>query len=139
MAEFALHPQLQADTAFVADWDLSRVLLMNDARYPWIILVPRRAGLAELHDLTDSDASTLTREIRRAGTNLKSLTEADKINTAALGNQVPQLHVHIIARRKSDAAWPNAVWGRGAAVPYSPDARDAFVAALRARPPLATR
>ncbi len=131
MAEFALHPRLAADTAFVADWDLSRVLLMNDARYPWIVLVPRRAGLGEWHDLADADAAILTREIRRAGSGLKKLTGAGKINTAALGNQVPQLHLHVIARHAGDAAWPGPVWGHGAARPYETRPRDEFISRLR--------
>src|SRR5581483_5919671 len=83
MAEFALHSRLEADTAFVADWGLSRVLLMNDARYPWLILVPRRPGLCELHHLSDHDTGVLMEEIRRAGRRLKTLTGAQKINTAS--------------------------------------------------------
>jgi diadenosine tetraphosphate (Ap4A) HIT family hydrolase len=131
MEIFSLHATLAADTAFVADWALSRVLLMNDARYPWLILVPRRAGLSELHDLENSERMVLVEELSRAGAVLKALTKAAKINTAALGNLVPQLHVHVVARSPGDAAWPGPVWGQGAAIPYEPAARDALLARLR--------
>src|SRR5436190_8220484 len=95
---FVLHPQLEADTFFIADWALSRVLLMNDARFPWLILVPRRPAPCELHDLSHAERMVLIEELARAGKHLKALTQAVKINTAALGNQVPQLHVHVVAR-----------------------------------------
>ena len=131
MTEFVLHPRLAADTAFIADWPLSRVLLMNDARFPWLILVPRRDGLSELHDLTSADAGVLTVEIRRAGAKLKELTDAAKINTAALGNQVPQLHIHVIARQAGDPAWPGPVWGHGAPTAYTPQAQGEFISRLR--------
>ncbi|MBI1329400.1 MAG: HIT domain-containing protein [Alphaproteobacteria bacterium] len=117
---FALHSRLEADTAFIADWALSRVLLMNDARYPWVILVPRRAGLSELHDLSHAERLVLTEEIARASGKLKALTGCAKINVGALGNMVPQLHVHVIARNPGDAAWPGPVWGNGTAEPYAP-------------------
>lgn len=126
-----LHERLAADTIFVTEWELSRVLLMNDARYPWLILVPRRDGLTELHDLTDSDAQILHAELRRASANLKTLTGAAKINIGALGNLVPQLHIHVIAREVGDAAWPGPVWGQGVAEPYGAQVRDAQVQALR--------
>lgn len=128
---FALHPRLEADTALVADWGLSRVLLMNDARYPWLVLVPRRADLVELHDLNHAERMVLIEEIARASRWLKALTGAAKINTGALGNLVPQLHVHVVARNAGDAAWPGPVWGHGMPVPYAEDARAAFVAKLR--------
>jgi diadenosine tetraphosphate (Ap4A) HIT family hydrolase len=131
MEAFALHQRLLADTAFVADWGLSRVLLMNDARYPWLILVPRRAGLSELHDLKQAERTVLIEEICRAGAGLKTLTAAPKINTGALGNQVPQLHVHVVARLPGDAAWPGSVWGQGTATPYEPSARDDFLTRLK--------
>lgn len=123
MAAFALHPRLAADTAPVADWGLSRVLLMDDARYPWLILVPRRQDLAELHDLSHAEGLVLMEEIRRAGAGLKRLTGAAKINVGALGNLVPQLHVHVVARDPGDAAWPGPVWGHGAPVRYEAEAR----------------
>ena len=130
MDSFTLHERLKADTTLVADWDLTRVLLMNDARYPWLILVPRRAGLGELHDLTQAERAILIEEIGRASVGLKTLTEAAKINVGALGNLVPQLHIHVVARKVGDAAWPGSVWGQGTATPYVADIRDALVAQL---------
>lgn len=128
MTGFVLHPRLQADTAFVADWPLSRVLLMNDARYPWLILVPRRADATELFDLTAADQQVLTGEVARAARSLKALTTAAKINLGALGNLVPQLHVHIVARNPGDPAWPGPVWGHSPAVPYDAASRAALIA-----------
>jgi diadenosine tetraphosphate (Ap4A) HIT family hydrolase len=119
--EFALHPRLAADTVFVADWSLSRVLLMNDARFPWLILVPRRAEMSELFELGGSDLETLMEEIARAGEGLKSVTRCAKINVGALGNLVPQLHIHVVGRGPGDAAWPGPVWGHGRAEPYALD------------------
>lgn len=130
MDAFDLHPRLQADTAFVADWTLSRVLLMNDARYPWLILVPRRAGAVEVFDLAEADRAVLAEETARAARGLKALSGAAKINIGALGNLVPQLHVHVVARAPGDAAWPGPVWGQGSALPYAAPARDALVAQL---------
>ena len=132
MHVFAVHPRLEADTVFIADWGLSRVLLMNDSRFPWLVLVPRRADLVELHDLGHAERMVLIEEIARASKGLKLLTGAAKINVGALGNLVPQLHVHVVARNSGDAAWPGPVWGQGTAVPYEEDARTAFVAKLRA-------
>lgn len=127
MERFALHARLAADTAVVADWGLSRVLLMEDARFPWLILVPRRAGLVELHDLKHAEGLVLIEEIKRASAGLKALTGAAKINVGALGNLVPQLHVHVVARSAGDAAWPGPVWGQGTAVPYADEARRALL------------
>ena len=106
MDSFQLHERLAADTAYVADWALSRVLLMDDARYPWLILVPRRAGLSEIHDLKHAERMVLVEEINRASLGLKAITSAVKINVGALGNLVPQFHVHVVARKLGDAAWP---------------------------------
>ena len=130
MTVFRLHERLAADTTVVADWGLSRVLLMEDARFPWLILVPRRAGLVELHDLKHAEGLVLIEEIRRASSGLKAITGAAKINVGALGNLVPQLHVHVVARQPGDAAWPGPVWGQGSAVPYAPDARRALLEKL---------
>lgn len=132
MSEFLLHPRLEADTVFIADWPLSRVLAMNDARYSWLVLVPRRGELTEIHDLSAAERATLIEEIARASAMLKSLTGAAKINVGALGNLVPQLHIHIVARNPGDFAWPGPVWGQGAAQPYDASAQAAFVARLRA-------
>lgn len=118
---FELHPRLAADTVAVADWPLCRVLLMNDATYPWLILVPRRTAVVELHDMEAGDRALLVEEIAAASARLKAMTDADKINVAALGNVVPQLHVHVIARFTTDPAWPKPVWGAVPAQPYAPD------------------
>ncbi|HVT26291.1 MAG TPA: HIT family protein [Rhizomicrobium sp.] len=126
MSDFKLHPRLEADTAFVTDLPLCRVLAMNDARYPWLILVPRREA-TELHDLNARDRALLIEQIALTSAKLKSLTNAAKINVGALGNLVPQLHIHIVARNPGDAAWPGPVWGHGAPIPYAPDALKAFV------------
>lgn len=115
---FELHERLAADTVEVARWPLCRVLLMKDAGYPWLILVPQRAGISEIHHLTPADRAILVEEIARASERLEEATGADKINVGALGNMVPQLHVHVIARFKTDAAWPRPVWGAVAARPY---------------------
>jgi diadenosine tetraphosphate (Ap4A) HIT family hydrolase len=124
---FSLHPRLSADTVLVADWALSRVLAMNDARYPWLILVPRRDVVTEIFDLDRSDRLSLIEEVARASEGLRKLTRAAKINVGALGNLVPQLHVHVVARNPGDAAWPGPVWGHGTARPYGSRARDEFV------------
>ena len=129
---FTLHPQLAADTIPVSDWALSRVLLMNDARFPWIILVPRRPRLTELHDLTHPESQVLSDEMRRAAKGLKKITECAKLNIASLGNVVPQLHIHIVARDPGDAAWPGPVWGKGEPVRYQSLTREDMVSRLRA-------
>ena len=120
---FSLDQRLAADTIEVGSWDLSLVLLMNDANYPWLILVPQRPNLRDLHDLVPPDLLRLSAEIVRASNLLISLFPADrkphKMNVAALGNQVPQLHVHVIARFTDDPAWPKPVWGAVPPQPYS--------------------
>lgn len=128
---FDLDPRLAADTAFVADWPLCRMLLMDDARYPWLILVPRRPGAVELDDLEEGERMQLMREIHRAMKVLRGSAECDKLNVGALGNIVRQLHVHVVARREGDAAWPGPVWGHGSAQRYPAKARDALVAHCR--------
>jgi diadenosine tetraphosphate (Ap4A) HIT family hydrolase len=127
---FVLHPRLLADTAFIADWSLSRVVVMNDARFPWLILVPRREGVTEISELESADRQLLIGEISRASQCLKRLTHAAKINVGALGNLVPQLHVHIVARSPGDAAWPGPVWGHGAPQPYEAGALEMFISQL---------
>lgn len=109
--EFSLHPQLAADCLDLGDWPLCRLLRMNDRTYPWLILVPRIAGVREIIDLAEADQMRLMQEIAQASKVLKRVTEADKLNVAALGNAVPQLHVHVIARFTRDAAWPKPIWG----------------------------
>lgn len=121
-APFELHPQLLADTHHVRDFDLSRVLLMDDARYAWLILVPRRAGMRDWIDLPPVEQHRLLDEVALCSHALRAIARPDKLNVAALGNMVPQLHVHVVARHAGDAAWPKPVWGIGERVPYSADA-----------------
>ena len=130
-AIFRLDDRLAADTITVGALALSRVLLMNDARYPWVILVPQRAALVEWSDLGVADRHLLLDEAVVVGEVISRLWEVDKINTASLGNMVAQLHVHVIGRRQGDPAWPGPVWGRGEAQPYEPDAQSTLVARLR--------
>jgi diadenosine tetraphosphate (Ap4A) HIT family hydrolase len=120
MTSFILDPQLDADTIPMGRLALCRVLLMNDARYPWLILAPERADMADVIDLTEEDRQALMREISAACEALKAVYGPDKLNVAALGNRVRQLHVHVLARFTSDAAWPGPVWGVGDAAPYPP-------------------
>ena len=128
---WSLHPQLAKDTVPVGDLALSRVLLATDANYPWLILVPQLPALVELIDLEENAQVQLLGEVAAAARALKNITECEKLNIAALGNQVPQLHVHIIGRRHSDAAWPKPVWGAVAPTAYDPAVRDGFIGALR--------
>ena len=130
-SSWSLHPQLAADTVLVGDLPLARVLLANDANYPWLILVPRKTGLTELIDLDESEQVQLLGEVAKAARVLKDITACDKLNIAALGNQVPQLHVHVIARRRTDAAWPKPVWGAAPARSYAETAKVGLIAALR--------
>src|SRR5579883_2973848 len=107
---WALDRRLAADSHLVEDWALSRVLLMDDSRFPWLILVPRRENVSELHELAAEDRTALIEEVARASRALAALFKADKMNVAALGNVVRQLHVHVVARQKGDAAQPGLVW-----------------------------
>ena len=118
---FTLHPMLAADTFEVARLALCRVLLMNDATYPWLILVPQRDGLRDLHDLPAGDHAGVMAEIARVSNVLQKIHSPHKINVAALGNVVEQLHIHVIARFEDDPAWPAPVWGMTAPVPYDAD------------------
>lgn len=139
MPEFDLHPRLAADTTVLGDWPLCRVLLMNDANYPWFILVPRRGGLREIHDLGDADQLQLLRESAALGRAALTAFGGHKLNVAALGNVVPQLHLHHVVRRSDDAAWPAPVWGRVPPRPYVDAARRERLARLRQalQPPFA--
>lgn len=123
MNDFMLNERLAADTLPVADLPLSRVLLMNDARYPWVILVPRHASISEVFELSAADQQQLWREATQLGEAMKKTLAGDKVNIASLGNVVSQLHVHVILRRHSDAAWPAPVWGNGKAEPYDLDSQ----------------
>lgn len=120
---FSLHERLAADCSVLEDWPLCRVLLMNDARYTWLILVPRRENITEVHQLSAKDRQQAMEEMNRAALALTSIAPVDKINIGALGNMVPQLHLHVIARMTTDEAWPAPVWGVGTPVPYEEDAK----------------
>ncbi|MEO7066434.1 MAG: HIT family protein [Rhodanobacter sp.] len=128
---FQLDPRLAADTHAVAQLALCDVLLMNDARYPWLILVPRRADMIEITDLTAAEQATLWQEVNRAGAALRAVAPCDKINIGALGNIVRQLHIHVVTRCEGDAAWPGPVWGHGRAQAYSSDHAHQLIAKLR--------
>ena len=128
---WSLHPQLAQDTVPLGDLPLARVLLAKDANYPWLILVPRLPGLVELIDLEENAQVQLLGEIAAAARTLKSVTRCHKLNIAALGNQVPQLHVHVIARRHSDAAWPKPVWGVKPPLAYNDGQQADLLGALR--------
>jgi diadenosine tetraphosphate (Ap4A) HIT family hydrolase len=128
---WTLHPQLERDSSAVGDLPLSRLLLANEANYPWLLLVPRRVETSEIIDLAEDDQIALAAEIAGVCRALKAVTSCDKLNVAALGNMVPQLHVHIIARRRSDPAWPRPVWGAVLARDYDPGERERLVEALR--------
>jgi diadenosine tetraphosphate (Ap4A) HIT family hydrolase len=118
---FELDERLAADTLPIADLPLSRVLLMNDARYPWIILVPRRSAISEVFELAIDDQRQLWREATLLGEAMKTALGGDKVNIASLGNVVSQLHVHVVIRRYNDATWPAPVWGNGSPKPYDMD------------------
>jgi diadenosine tetraphosphate (Ap4A) HIT family hydrolase len=126
---FALHPTLARDTVEVTRLALCRVLLMRDRRFRWLILVPEREAVREIHELSTADRAMLIEEIARAGETLQRLFQPDKVNVGALGNMVPQLHVRVVARFTTDSAWPGPVWGSGAAEAYS----EGEIAELRER------
>jgi diadenosine tetraphosphate (Ap4A) HIT family hydrolase len=130
-APWSLHPQLAQDTSLVGDLPLSQVRLMHDANYPWLLLVPRRPRASEIVDLGDADQVVLTREVAQASRALKAVALCDKLNIAAIGNIVPQLHVHIVARRRDDPAWPRPVWGVAPPRAYEPAALTALIGAIR--------
>jgi diadenosine tetraphosphate (Ap4A) HIT family hydrolase len=133
MTDFQLDPRLAADTLLLADLPLSRLLMMRDGNYPWLILVPRRAGAVEILDLAAEDRAALWSEIERVAEALRAETAADKLNVAALGNVVAQLHVHVIARFRSDAAWPAPVWGSVPAISLDEARAAALAAGVKAR------
>jgi diadenosine tetraphosphate (Ap4A) HIT family hydrolase len=128
---WSLHPQLERDTTPLGDLPLSRVLIINDANYPWMLLVPRRYGAVELIDLDEVERAQLMTETALTSRALKEVTECDKLNVAALGNAVPQLHVHVIARRKTDKAWPKPVWGAVPPIPHDAKELDRFMDAMK--------
>lgn len=128
---FVLDDRLKADTVQITKWSLCRVLLMNDRQYPWLILVPEIPDMKEIIDLTEADRQTLMAEISKASKALKDLYGPDKINVAALGNMVLQLHIHVLARFVDDAAWPGPVWGVKKTLPYDHEALNDLIAKLQ--------
>lgn len=131
LGDFALDPRLAADTLVLGDLPLCRLCLMNDARFAWLILVPRRPDVAEVDQLTPTDQAQLWTEVNQAMAALRATTPVDKLNIGALGNIVRQLHIHVVARRENDAAWPGPVWGTGQAQAYSSHALAALMARLK--------
>ncbi|MEQ6916493.1 HIT family protein [Halomonas aquatica] len=129
MQDFELDARLAADTHPVTELPLCQLRLMDDARFPWLVLVPRRHGVSEVFELDNQDQHQLWREATELGRALLGALEGDKLNIASLGNMVAQLHAHVIVRRREDAAWPAPVWGHGQAEPYDPDG----LADMRAR------
>lgn len=135
MDGFRADAAFEAGSVKAADWPLCQIRLQDDGRWPWLILLPRRAGVVELEDLAGADRLVLMDEVLVAGRLARRLGEiagrpVEKLNVAALGNVTPQLHVHVIGRRSDDDAWPQPVWGRGEARPWAPDLRRALLAAI---------
>ncbi|MFP4607546.1 MAG: HIT family protein [Thiohalospira sp.] len=128
--DFELHPRLLAESYPVGRMTLSRIRLMDDARFPWLLVIPTRPGVSEPFDLPDRARRQLNEEIHLLGLALRGAFEPDRLNVAALGNQVPQLHVHLVARYEGDAAWPAPVWGHGERQPYTAGGITAFLHAL---------
>jgi diadenosine tetraphosphate (Ap4A) HIT family hydrolase len=133
LSEFALHPNIEADTFPVAELALSSARLMRDANYPWLLLVPRISYAIDVVDMKPADRATLMDEIVRASTALRETVACDKLNVATLGNVVAQMHVHVVARRRDDVSWPKPVWGAAPARPYAPGEGEALAAKLAAR------
>lgn len=131
MINFDINPRLEGDSVYVTDLELCAVRLMKDANYPWLLMVPRRADLIEIIDLDQADRALLMDEVCAVSEALKTATDGEKLNVAALGNQVAQLHVHVIARFRDDAAWPNPVWGAAAPIAYDTDVLEHRVSLLR--------
>jgi diadenosine tetraphosphate (Ap4A) HIT family hydrolase len=130
--EFRLDPGIAGMTSPVTTLGISDLLLMEDARFPWLLLVPRRAGTTELIDFATAERAALMEEIAAVSTALKAATDCDKLNVAAIGNVVAQLHIHVVARFRADPAWPRPVWGFGEAVAYQTERRDKLVRTIRA-------
>ena len=133
MTDFVLDPRLAADTAFIADGPLSQVRLMDDTRFPWLVLVPRVNGASEWLELDGGQQRLLLAEINQAGQLIRAQPGVEKLNIGALGNIVRQFHVHLIGRHEGDPAWPGPVWGQGAAARHAPAALAAQIDAWRRR------
>ena len=133
MSDFLLDPRLAADSHFIADGPLSQIRLMDDARYPWLLLVPRVADIAEWIELDGNQQRLLLAEINQAGKLVHAEPGVEKLNIGALGNVVRQFHVHLVGRHASDAVWPGPVWGNGIALRFSPAERQAHIEAWQLR------
>lgn len=131
MQTFTLHERLKNDTFEVTDLKLCRVLLMNDESFPWLILVPMRPGVTEIHVLSKEDRALLIEEMAAASRAVTRAFNPDKMNLGALGNLVPQLHIHVVGRKKTDRAWPGPVWGSGSGKPYSSEGLQQTLALVR--------
>jgi diadenosine tetraphosphate (Ap4A) HIT family hydrolase len=131
MSDFTVDPVILSLTHHAADWPLCRVFLYDDARYAWCLLVPRRPGAVEIADLAHADQVLLMEEIVRLSNAVRAMPGVEKLNVGALGNMVPQLHVHVLGRRKGDPAWPGPVWGHGEPQRHEPALREARLAAVR--------
>src|SRR5262245_23684829 len=130
---WSLHPQLARDTTVIGDLALSRLLVVNDANWPWLLLVPRRPGVSEIIDLDEVERAQLMTEVARVARALKEVTACDKLNVAALGNVVPQRHVHVVARRLGDAGWPDEVWCLAPPLAHDAGELDRFVTAIKGK------
>ncbi|WP_174061761.1 HIT domain-containing protein [Agrobacterium larrymoorei] len=130
MDTFRLDDRLARDSALITTLGLCQLRIQNDSRWPWLVLVPQRNDVSELFDLTPLDQAVLTFETNLVAAALKDITGATKINVGALGNIVPQLHVHIIARSEGDPFWPGPIWGQGTAIPYAEDEKQTFMKKL---------
>ena len=136
-AAFTVDPAFEPGSVFAADWPLCQVRLQTDARFPWLILIPRQGGLRELEDLSAHVRGLLMEEVVRAGHMVRRLGDSagrpvHKLNVAALGNVTSQLHVHVVGRRPDDGVWPEPIWGRGAPLAYAPEALKAALALVEA-------
>jgi diadenosine tetraphosphate (Ap4A) HIT family hydrolase len=130
MPNFQLHPQLEKDCFLIGKFELCQVLLMNDSQFPWFILVPQRANICEIYQLTAADQITLIQESSYLAEKLAMIFDADKLNIAAIGNLVPQLHLHHVVRYQTDKAWAMPIWGKFTAVPYTEQQRVDLLARL---------
>ncbi len=129
----AIHPQLAKDCLPIVNLGVCRIYLQNNSHFPWLVLIPMREGITEIFDMNTEDYEQVMSEVRHVTRHFASLTGADKMNVATLGNVVPQLHIHVIARFKDDPAWPNPVWNTALPPsPYPTDKAEAFIKELRA-------
>ena len=129
--EISLDPRLSSDSALVGRLALCEVRLQDDARFPWLVLVPQRQGMSELFELAVADRAAAMEEIAQCAAALRAVTQCLKINVGALGNIVRQLHIHVVARNEGDAAWPGPVWGAGTRVPYGEMQKSELIERLR--------